>query len=140
MEFSIQNFDFNLNDKKKNFIQSTFDITENRWIQLVHIKKFLEQFNQYTEISCKEAKTTVCEAKMIIEELKCHLNEYTNDSISNVAKEILNEIEKRFTFIYDQTSNNFDPIYLNSTYLHPEYKQTLNDDEIAIAKTILKSQ
>ena len=30
--------------------------------------------------------------------------------------------------------NNFDPIYSNSTYLHPEYKQTLND-EISIAKT-----
>ena len=94
----------------------------------MHIKKFLEPFNQYTEMSCKEAKTTVCEAKMIIEELKCHLNEYTNDSISNVAKEILNEIEKRFAFIYDQTSNNFDPIYLTSAYLHPEYQQTLNDD------------
>ncbi|WP_207888733.1 hypothetical protein, partial [Pseudomonas sp. 30_B] len=108
----------------------------------MNIKKFLEPFNQYTKMSCKEAKTTVCEAKMIIEELKCHLNEYTSDSnstISNVAKEILNEINKRFAFIYDQTSNNFDPIYLTSTYLLPEYKQTLSDDEIAIAKTILKS-
>ena len=81
----------------------TFDITENRWIQLVHIKKCFEPFNQYTEMSCKEAKTIVYETKMIIEEFKRHLNEYTNDSISNVANEILNEIDKQFAFIYDQT-------------------------------------
>lgn len=48
-----------------------------------------------------------------------------------VSECLLTELKTRFAYVTDNTSTNFDPIYLIATFLDPQLKQLVPDDLIA---------
>lgn len=90
--------------------------------------------NAENQSNIQRVYPTVLELKELLEGIR----DDPNDGHAKFAELLLTEVTKSFNFVLDPTSENFEPIYLCSTYLDPSLKFLIMDDQFLIVKKYLK--
>lgn len=94
------------------------------WNALRVVDKLLSVFASFTDIAGGESYTTLSKIIPCIMELKYHLDVMmTVDDVSQVAGILLGEVNRRFSYIMDQTHADFRPVYMVATLLDPRYSK-----------------
>ena len=72
----------------------------------------------------------------LIMELRLHLEQMSSvHGLGQIVATMLGDLE-RFGHIINPTMGNFDPLYIMCTFLSPAYREILNDEQVAAAKTL----
>lgn len=112
------------------FDRNELNLDENEWQKMEEMHKFLKPFNVYTDMSNKEANTTISEIICIIKELKIHIERYLiNSSLQTLCEVISTKLNKSFDFVFCKENGDYDGIYLAATFVDPRFRCCLDHDE-----------
>ena len=112
------------------------NIPNSQWKQIENIFQLLKPFDQYATLTSAEESTTISMVIPVIVELQLHLEQMNSThGISQIANTMSCELVQRFRYATDASVSDFDPLYVTSTFLNPSFRDILNMNQIASART-----